>query len=245
QDPGFGQERRSEVGPNPAMPLTGHSHSDAGHMPRQMPGHMPGQLPAEDPREMAARAREDLLRGAHRTGRDLPMDVSGPPKRPWEIIVASALGFFAPFFVLVALLWMAFTGGRTFRLLGWMLREVGDLTDATALSWAGDASTGIATVIVAIGSAVGLVVVAGFTAYAWRLVVGHGRARWVALACLGSAFIVMTPLNPLLISCFLLFGTASVVLAFLPRSSAWFARARRTERSPGPGAGGQDAGGVI
>src|SRR5699024_9882045 len=125
QDPGFGQERRSGVGPNPAMPLTGHSHSDAGHMPRQMPGHMPGQmpghmpgqmpghmpgempghmpgqmpghmpgqLPAEDPREMAARAREDLLRGAHRTGRDLPMDVSGPPKRPWEIIVASALGF--------------------------------------------------------------------------------------------------------------------------------------------------------
>ena len=190
---------------------------------------------------MAARAREDLLRGAHRTGR---MHVSGLPKRPWEVIVASALGFIAPFFVLAALLWMAFTGGRTFRLLGWMLRGMGDLTDTTALSWAGDASTGIATVIVGIGTAIGLVVVAGFTAYAWRLVVGHGRARWVALACLGLAFMVMTPLNPLLISCFLLLGTASVVFAFLPRSSEWFARARRSERA-GPGAGGQDGGGVI
>ena len=233
QDPGFGQERRSEAWLNPAPPLTGHSHSDTGRMP--------GHMPAEDPREMAARAREDLLRGAHRTGR---MHVSGLPKRPWEVIVASALGFIAPFFVLAALLWMAFTGGRTFRLLGWMLRGMGDLTDTTALSWAGDASTGIATVIVGIGTAIGLVVVAGFTAYAWRLVVGHGRARWVALACLGLAFMVMTPLNPLLISCFLLSGTASVVLAFLPRSSAWFARARRSERA-GPGAGGQDGGRVI
>src|SRR5699024_8239801 len=166
--------------------------------------------------------------GAHRTAR---VHVSGLPKRPWELIVASAPRFFAPFFVLVALLWMAFTGGGTFRLLGWVVPRVGDLTDTTAASSAGDAPPGIAAVTVAIGSAVGLVVVAGFTAYAWRLIVGHGRARWVALACLGSAFIVMSPLNPLLISCFLLFGTASVVLAFLPRSSAWFARARRTERS--------------
>ena len=238
---------------------------------------MPGHFPTEDPREMAARAREDLLRGryatagaawkqphplerngqrstfgtarqdprTYRPGRNLPMNVSARPKRPWEVIVASALGFIAPFFVLVALLWMAFTGGRTFRLLGWMLRGVGDLTDTAALSWAGDASTGIATVIVAIGTAIGFVVVAGFTVYAWRLVVGHGRARWVALACLGLAFMVMTPLNPLLISCFLLLGTASVVFAFLPRSSAWFARARIPERTPGSKAGSQDAGRVI
>src|SRR5699024_2336215 len=110
---------RAESCDAPDRPLSfrrrSHARPDAGSHARQWP--------AEDPREMAARAREDLLCGAHRTGRDLSMDVSGPPKRPWEIIVASALGFFAPFFVLVALLWMAFIGGRTFRLLGWMLRE--------------------------------------------------------------------------------------------------------------------------
>jgi hypothetical protein len=69
-------------------------------------------------------------------------------------------------------------------------------------------------------------VIVGFTAYAWRLAVGRGRARWVAMGCLGLAFVVMTPLNPLLIGCFLLFGTSSIVFAFLPRSSAWFARGR-------------------
>src|SRR5699024_12673004 len=104
-----------------------------------------------------------------------------------EVIVASALGFIAPFFVLAALLWMAFTGGRTFRLLGWMLRGMGDLTDTTALSWAGDASTGIATVIVGIGAAIGLGVVAGFTAYGGRLGAGHRRARGGARACPGPA----------------------------------------------------------
>ncbi|MGC3023179.1 MULTISPECIES: hypothetical protein [unclassified Brevibacterium] len=148
------------------------------------------------------------------------------PKRPFEVITASVLGFIAPFFVLAALVWMAFTGGRAFRIVGWVLRKIGDLTDTAVLSWAGDLSSGIATGIVAIAFVVGLIVIVGFTAYAWRLAVGRGRARWVAMGCLGLAFVVMTPLNPLLIGCFLLFGTASIVFAFLPRSSAWFARGR-------------------
>lgn len=249
-NPGHGQRNWSEAWPAPAMSLTGHSHSEWGHAL--------GHLPTEDPREIAARAREDLLRrrratdrasligshplernghgkafdvarnypGTYRSARDLQVNVFGVPKRPFEVITASVLGFIAPFFVLAALVWMAFTGGRAFRIVGWVLRKIGDLTDTAVLSWAGDLSSGIATGIVAIAFVVGLIVIVGFTAYAWRLAVGRGRARWVAMGCLGLAFVVMTPLNPLLIGCFLLFGTASIVFAFLPRSSAWFARGR-------------------
>src|SRR5699024_5917671 len=155
-----------EAWPNPAPPLTGHSHSDTGRMP--------GHMPAEDLREMAARAREDLLRGAHRTGR---MHVSGLPKRPWEVIVGSAFGFIAPFFVLAALLWMAFTGGRTFRSLGCTLRVMLVVSGTSALPCPGDAPTRIALFVVAIVSAVRPAAVAAFSASAWRLMVGHGRPR--------------------------------------------------------------------
>ena len=111
------------------------------------------------------------------------VNVFGVPKRPFEVITASVLGFIAPFFVLAALVWMAFTGGRAFRIVGWVLRKIGDLTDTAVLSWAGDLSSGIATGIVAIAFVVGLIVIVGFTAYAWRLAVGRGRARWVAMGC--------------------------------------------------------------
>lgn len=78
----------------------------------------------------------------------------------------------------------------------------------------------------------GVVVMTGFASYAWRMLVGTGRARWVALVCLALGFFVITPLSPLLIGGFLLLGTLSVVFAFLPDSSAWFAQQRRNRAAP-------------
>ena len=65
------------------------------------------------------------------------------------------------------------------------------------------------------------------------MLVGTGRARWVALVCLALGFLVITPLSPLLIGGFLLLGTLSAVFAFLPESSAWFAQQRRNRAAPG------------
>jgi hypothetical protein len=76
--------------------------------------------------------------------------------------------------------------------------------------------------------------------YAWRILVGRGRARWVAVGALVVALYLGLPFSPLLVALFELFGLASVVFAFLPRSTGWFALRKREamarpphlERSP-------------
>lgn len=145
-------------------------------------------------------------------------------RRPWEVIVAAVLGAVAPIFVLLALVIAAFTGGRVMRTLGWFLHTIGDESESTGVSAAGDVAEFIADAILLIGSVVGLAVTIEFAVYAWRVLVGRGRARWAALVCLAVGFVIVTPLSPLLIGGFLLFGTLSVVFAFLPRSSEWFRR---------------------
>jgi hypothetical protein len=155
-------------------------------------------------------------------------DASGG-RRPWEVIVAAALGAVAPIFILLALVVAALTGGKVMRTLGKVLHSIGDEGNVAGVSAAGDIAAFTADVILTVGVVVGLAVMIGFAAYAWRVLVGRGRARWVALVCLGLGFFVVTPLSPLLVGGFLLLGTLSVVFAFLPRSSAWFA-ARRLRR---------------
>ncbi|WP_157689079.1 hypothetical protein [Brevibacterium siliguriense] len=152
--------------------------------------------------------------------------------RPWEVVVAAVLGAVAPFFVLLALIVAAFTGGRVLRVLGWVLNRIGDSTEVAGVSVAGDITELLARVILVVGGVAGVVVMIGFAAYAWRMLVGTGRARWVALAYLALGLFVITPLSPLLISGFELLGILSVVFAFLPRSSAWFEQQRRNRAAP-------------
>ncbi|GAA2104640.1 MULTISPECIES: hypothetical protein [Brevibacterium] len=163
---------------------------------------------------------------AYRAASSVPVDAQGRPLRPWEVRAAAILGLVAPLFVVAAIIMMATTSGRTLRMLGFLLQSAGSTTEAEALTTAGEVSSGLAQVILAVGITMGVVVIAAFALYAWRVLAGRGRARWIALAALVLAFFLVTPLSPILMTCFLLLGTASVVCAFLPRASAWFARHR-------------------
>ena len=201
--------------------------------PRQPapPHHAPlGNRAANEQRFAAAAAAREAMKAGR-----IPVVPAAEPaivRRPWEVVVAAVLGAVAPIFVLLALIVAAFTGGRVLRVLGWVLHGVGDSTEVSGVSVAGDVSDFLAQVILVVGAVAGLVVMGGFAVYAWRMFVGTGRARWVALVCLAIGFFVITPLSPLLISGFLLLGTLSVVFAFLPRSSAWFAGRRRNRAVP-------------
>ena len=193
-------------------------------------GTQPGYpMPNEQRFAAAAAAREAMIAGRAPV---LPAAEPSVSRRPWEVVVAAVLGAVAPLFVLLALIIAAFTGGRVLRVLGWALHGIGDSTKAAGVSAAGDVTAFLAQVILFAGVAAGVVVMIGFFAYAWRTLVGTGRARWVALACLALGFFVITPLSPLLIGGFLLLGTLSVVFAFLPDSSAWFAQQRRNRAAP-------------
>jgi hypothetical protein len=163
---------------------------------------------------------------AYRAASSVPVDAQGRPQRPWEVRTAAILGLIAPLFVVAAIIMMATTSGRTLRMLGYLLRSAGSAAEAEALATAGEVSSGLAQVILGVGITMGVLVIAAFALYAWRVSAGRGRARWVALAALVLAFFLVTPLSPILMTCFLLLGTASVVCAFLPRASAWFARHR-------------------
>ena len=194
-------------------------------------GTQPGYpMPNEQRFAAAAAAREAMIAGRAPV---LPAAEPSVSRRPWEVVVAAVLGAVAPLFVLLALTIAAFTGGRVLRVLGWALHGIGDSTEAAGVSAAGDITAFLAQVILFAGVAAGVVVMIGFFAYAWRTLVGTGRARWVALACLALGFFVITPLSPLLIGGFLLLGTLSVVFAFLPGSSAWFSQQRRNRAAPG------------
>lgn len=194
-------------------------------------GSQPGYpTPNEQRFAAAVAAREAMMAGRPPVAPAVDSSVS---RRPWEIVVAAVLGALAPLFVLLALIIAAFTGGRVLRVLGWALHGIGDSTKAAGVSAAGDVTAFLAQVILFAGVAAGVVVMIGFFAYAWRTLVGTGRARWVALACLALGFFVITPLSPLLIGGFLLLGTLSVVFAFLPGSSAWFSQQRRNRAAPG------------
>ncbi|MGW9003283.1 hypothetical protein [Brevibacterium casei] len=170
---------------------------------------------------------------AWRHGRDmyavssrLPGEGHGRPSRPWEIRTAAILGLIAPLFIVLAIISMAVTGGRTLRSFGWMLRGIGDTTGVEPVNAAADISTGLADALVAFGIIVGLVVIAAFCIYAWRVLVGRGHAKWVALIALVASLFVLTPFSPVLTAGFQIFATASLVFAFLPRSSAWFVHRR-------------------
>ena len=194
-------------------------------------GTQPGYpMPNEQRFAAAAAAREAMIAGRAPV---LPAAEPSVSRRPWEVVVAAVLGAVAPLFVLLALTIAAFTGGRVLRVLGWALHGIGDSTEAAGVSAAGDVTAFLANVILFVGVVAGVVVMIGFFAYAWRTLVGTGRARWVALACLALGFFVITPLSPLLIGGFLLLGTLSVVFAFLPGSSAWFSQQRRNRAAPG------------
>ncbi|MBE8146393.1 DUF4199 domain-containing protein [Brevibacterium casei] len=105
-------------------------------------------------------------------------------------------------------------------------RGIGDTTGVEPVNAAADISTGLADALVAFGIIVGLVVIAAFCIYAWRVLVGRGHAKWVALIALVASLFVLTPFSPVLTAGFQIFATASLVFAFLPRSSAWFVHRR-------------------
>lgn len=194
-------------------------------------GSQPGyRAPNEQRFAAAAAAREAMIAGRAPA---VPTTDPSVSRRPWAVVVAAVLGAVAPLFVLLALTIAAFTGGRVLRVLGWALHGIGDSTEAAGVSAAGDVTAFLANVILFVGVVAGVVVMIGFSTYAWRMLVGTGRARWVALVCLALGFLVITPLSPLLIGGFLLLGTLSVVFAFLPDSSAWFAQQRRNRAAPG------------
>ncbi|GAA1625562.1 hypothetical protein GCM10009700_11850 [Brevibacterium sanguinis] len=167
---------------------------------------------------------------AYTTASSLHADRTGRKRRPWEVLAAAILGLIAPLFIALAVIVMAVTGGRTLRAAGFALRQVGGSTGAEAVTAVGDMSTALANALVVVGIIVGLIVVVAFVVYAWRLLVGRGRARWIALAALIVSLFVLTPLSPILVTGFQLFGVTSLVFAFLPRSSAWFAHRRRGTR---------------
>lgn len=185
----------------------------------------------------AAQAAAAASAAAARHGRDayaassrLPGESRGAPRRPWEIRTAAILGLIAPLFVVAAIIAMAVSGGRTLRSVEWMLRGIGDSTGQEAISTAADVSAGLADALVVLGVVVGLVVVAAFGVYSWRVLVGRGHARWAALIALVVSLLVLTPLSPMLTSGFQVFAVASLVLAFLPRSAAWFRYRRERVR---------------
>ncbi|WP_140954950.1 hypothetical protein [Brevibacterium sp. 2SA] len=169
-------------------------------------------------------------RDAYTTASSLHADRTGRKRRPWEVVAAAILGLIAPLFIALAVIVMAVTGGRTLRAAGFALRQLGGSTGAEAVTSVGDVSTALANALVVVGIIVGLIVIVAFVVYAWRLLVGRGRARWIALAALIVSLFVLTPLSPILVTGFQLFGAASLVFAFLPRSSAWFAHRRRGTR---------------
>ncbi|GAA3833213.1 hypothetical protein KACC15558_07590 [Brevibacterium ammoniilyticum] len=161
----------------------------------------------------------------------LPLDGIGRPRRPWEILTAAIVGLVAPLFIVLAVISIAVSGGRTLRSVGWMLRGIGGTTGEESITAAADISAGIANVVVGVGIVVGLVVIAAFAVYSWRVLVGRGRARWVALIALIVSLFVLTPLSPMLVAGFQLCAIASLVFAFLPRSSAWFRHRRGRGRA--------------
>lgn len=183
--------------------------------------------PAAPPGDHSSGGRPTRRRRAR-----LRRDERGRAVRPWEVKVAAILGLISPIFIVIAILWSTFLGGRTLRWLGFLLLELGDWLDWQVVSVAGDVATTLSQILLGIGVAAGALVVVAFVVYAWRVHVGRGHARWIALGVLVVALLVVMQMSPLLIACFLLTGTASVVFAFLPRSSAWFAERRsRAARS--------------
>lgn len=186
----------------------------------------------------AATATASASTAALRRGREvysasvrLPLDGIGRPRRPWEILTAAIVGLVAPLFIVLAVISIAVSGGRTLRSVGWMLRGIGGTTGEESITAAADISAGIANVVVGVGIVVGLVVIAAFAVYSWRVLVGRGRARWVALIALIVSLFVLTPLSPMLVAGFQLCAIASLVFAFLPRSSAWFRHRRGRGRA--------------
>ncbi len=78
-------------------------------------------------RRAAAHTTAAASTTAWRHGRDmyavssrLPGEGHGRPSRPWEIRTAAVLGLIAPLFIVLAIISMAVTGGRTLRSFGWM-----------------------------------------------------------------------------------------------------------------------------
>jgi len=161
-------------------------------------------------------------RNAYVSATAVPIDAQGAAKRPGEIIVAAVLGLVAPVFIVLEIIVMAVTGGRSLRGLGRVLSIVGDSAEVEAISTVGDISTGAAQALVGVGSVAAFLVILAFAVYSWRVLVGRGRARWLALAALVFSGFVTGPFNPILTALFILFGAASLVCAFLPRSTAWF-----------------------
>ncbi|WP_029090305.1 hypothetical protein [Brevibacterium album] len=163
---------------------------------------------------------------AYASAVSVPVDAHGRAVRPWEVRAAAVLGLIAPVFIVIAVVTLAVSGGRSLRILGFMLQRAGSAAEAEAITATGEVSTGLANLLVGLGIAAGVLVIAAFAVYVWRVLTGRGRARWIALAAMVLAFFFVTPLSPVLSGCFLLVGAASLVCAFMPRSTAWFARER-------------------
>src|SRR5699024_10016560 len=135
-------------------------------------------------------------RNAYVSATAVPIDAQGAAKRPGEIIVAAVLGLVAPVFIVLEIIVMAVTGGRSLRGLGRVLSIVGDSAEVEAISTVGDISTGAAQALVGVGSVAAFLVILAFAVYSWRVLVGRGRARWLALAALVFSGFVTGPFNP-------------------------------------------------
>ncbi|WP_349827017.1 hypothetical protein [Brevibacterium litoralis] len=170
----------------------------------------------------AVRTGAGMARGVYADLGGLDAHPDGTPKRPWEVVVAGVLGIVASLAIALSIVWLAFTGGRTFRIVGFFTRSTGDELDNSTVETTGQVLSEIGTAILIAGVVAGAIVTAAFVLYAWRLWAGTGRSRWVGVATVVLAFFVVTPLSPTLTSVFLVFGLASVVFAFLPRAGTWF-----------------------
>ncbi|MGY5764663.1 hypothetical protein ACXET9_05625 [Brachybacterium sp. DNPG3] len=163
---------------------------------------------------------------AGRRAGELRIGPDGRPHMPRALIFSAVAAMLAAFLMALTVLLSAFGAGRTLRVIAWLTDDTG----IRALEWVHTISSGIAGLIMLVGTLLGLAIAAVFGIYAWRVLRGTGRARWVALAAVVCGSFTALPVEPLLGALFLLVSGTSVLLAFLPASRTWFAH-RRALRS--------------
>lgn len=146
----------------------------------------------------------------------------GQPCMPRILIVSAIFAMIAAMLMALTALFSAFSAGRLLRVIAWLTND----TDIRILEWAHGISAGLSRLILVCGALLGVAIAVFFGIYAWRILRGTGRARWIALAAVICGSIIALPIEPLLSALFLVASFISVVLAFLPAAHAWFAHRR-------------------
>jgi hypothetical protein len=145
------------------------------------------------------------------------------------LVGSAASAMIAAALMALTAVFSAFSAGRLLRIVALLTGDTG----VRALDWAHTISGAIARVLLVSGIVVGLAIALFFSIYAWRILQGTGRARWIALAAVLVGSGTALTVEPILGALFMLASIISVVLAFLPSSQAWFVH-RRGLSSPPP-----------